>query len=475
MSFGTFLFLVLTVLFAYLWRKERRRMELIQASRHHLLQERQRVLTFVHDVGESFTEHFKMEEILKSLIRCTVRTAEAKSGAIFLLNSESQLLEAVVIEGPFPPLQPPPDFLKSKLASRAVYLEQAVKSQKIKMGEGLVGAVAASGKPALVKSPAEETRLPHYEDEGLKIETFLAIPLVFREQKLGVLAMANRVREGPFDDSDLSLVTSLANQVAFAMASFNFYQVLSEKERIDRDLTIAREIQQMLLPKRFPAIEGVQVAALNVPAMEVGGDYYGFIPVDANHWGFSIADVSGKGISGALIMTMCRSALRSQAAGKVSPVQVLREVNRSMHPDMREDMFISMVYGILNVATRQFTYCRAGHEPLLLYRQNENQIEPLTPRGMALGIDSGNVFDNVIEEKQMALQKGDMIVLYTDGVTEALDDTDQEFGMDRLIEAIHSCANQTAEETVANIETRVRRFIGQRAQNDDITLVVIRA
>ena len=139
------------------------------------------------------------------------------------------------------------------------------------MGEGILGGVAQTGKPLLIRQPSDDPRLPSYENEILRIQTFIAVPLIFRDQILGVLAMANTRTEKPFDDSDLSLVTSLANQAAFAIFNANLYQMLAEKERIDRDLQIAREIQQILLPKTFPHIEDMQVAAVNVPALQVGG------------------------------------------------------------------------------------------------------------------------------------------------------------------------------------------------------------
>jgi len=458
--------------FVYLSWRQRKRAQLLQASRHHLIEERQRVLAFLEEVGEAFNEKLNVEEILKLIIQCSVRTAEAKSGAIFLLDAAAQALEAVVIEGPFPPPHPPADFMESKIASRAVFLEQAVKSQKIMVGEGIIGEVAKSGTSVLIRHPSEDTRLPKYEDEILRIKTFIAVPLIFRNQILGVMAMANTKDEKAFDEADLSLVTSLANQGAFAIFNANLHQMLAEKERVDRDLEIAREIQQLLLPPTFPKFESLQVSAVNISALKVGGDYYDFIPVNDDHWGMAIADVSGKGVSGALIMAMCRSALRTKAVGNLSPSTVLKQVNRVIRPDMREDMFISMVYGVINIRTMEFTFCRAGHEPLVLQKGGREEV--LNPKGMALGIDNGDLFDTLLQEQKVILQKGDAMVFYTDGITEALDESGQEFGRTELIEAVHACVGQSAEEMTKNIEQRVRRFVGHHPQSDDITLMVVR-
>jgi len=457
----------------FLWKQSVKTQELDAQYKAHL-EQGQRVLTFLHDVGEAFNETLKGDEIFKLIIQCAVRTSEAKSGAIFLLDPACQFMEAAVIEGPFPPPFPPSDHIESKLASRAVFLEQTIRTQKIKSGEGILGTVAKTGKPVLIKKPSDDDRLPHYDNEILKIHTYLAVPLIFRDQILGVLALANTKQERPFNDADLSLVTSLASQASFAIYNAKLHQVMAEKERMDRDLEIAREIQQILLPSDPPKIEGIDVCALNVPAQEVGGDYYDFIRVDDNHWGFAIADVSGKGVSGALIMAMCRSALRTKGMGNAAPAQVLSQVNRVIHPDMREDMFIAMDYGVLNTKTLEFAFCRAGHEPLIIHRNNPSRIEILAPRGMALGIDSGNVFDTALQEQRVTLQKGDILIFYTDGITEALNEAGEEYDRDQLVEAIEACADQSAQEMAKNIEERVRRFIGPRAQNDDITLMIVR-
>lgn len=248
----------------------------------------------------------------------------------------------------------------------------------------------------------------------------------------------------------------------------------AEKERLERDLEIARAIQQHLLPSAYPTIQGVQVRAMNIAAMKVGGDYYDFIRVDDNHIGLAIADVSGKGMSGALIMAVCRSALRAKAAGICSPAVVLKEVNRAIQEDMSEDMFISMIYGVVNIASREFTFCRAGHEPLLLHRHAAGTDEFLAPRGMALGIDAGSVFDPILQEQTVALQSGDALVFYTDGITEAVNREGEEFGRERLTAAIRSFADRGAEEMTNGIEQSVRGFLGGHPQNDDITLMVVR-
>lgn len=248
----------------------------------------------------------------------------------------------------------------------------------------------------------------------------------------------------------------------------------AEQEQAERDFQIAREIQRILLPSEFPKIQGVEVGAISVPAQKLGGDYYDVVQVDATHWGVAIADVSGKGVSGALLMAMCRSTLRMQAAGNISPAQVLRQLNRIICPDMQEDMFITMIYGIFDTQSRSFTFCRAGHEAPLLYHPSTQQVESPAAQGMALGIDEGPVFDQSLAERQVLLQKGDILMLYTDGISEAFNEQGQEFGCDQLVHAIRANAHCTAKGISENIENQVHGFIGKQPQNDDMTLLVFK-
>ncbi len=246
------------------------------------------------------------------------------------------------------------------------------------------------------------------------------------------------------------------------------------REMEERDMEIARAIQKVLLPASFPRRLAADFGAFYVPAQKLGGDYYDLIEVDEEHVGIAIADVSGKGMAGALLMTMCRSVLRMRVTANFSPAQTLKQLNSTIYPDMREDKFISMVYGVLNIRTRIFTFCRAGHEPLLLFRPSDQSVRWLAPKGMALGIDGGQVFDRVLTEERMELKSGDILLFYTDGITEALNGEGKEFGRDRLLEVVRACAARSAGEITAAVEQAVAQFVGKYPQSDDMTLLVFR-
>jgi sigma-B regulation protein RsbU (phosphoserine phosphatase) len=229
-----------------------------------------------------------------------------------------------------------------------------------------------------------------------------------------------------------------------------------------------------LLPNTAPAIDGFEIAGLNIPASQVSGDYYDYIPLGGDRIGIAIADVSGKGVAASLIMAMCRSVLRSVARSSQSAATVLHEVNRQVYPDIREDMFISMAYLIAQKGSDELVLARAGHDAPLHFRASDQSVTRINPPGMALGIDSGSVFNRVTSDFRVRLEAGDCLILYTDGVTEALDVDGLEFGISKLIEAVQASSPNGAPAILSRVTSDLKSFVGGHHQNDDITLIAIR-
>ena len=210
-----------------------------------------------------------------------------------------------------------------------------------------------------------------------------------------------------------------------------------------------------------------------MPARIISGDYYDYIDLGDRKFGIAIADVSGKGVPAGLLMAMCRSALRSVAPGRTSPSEVLAAVNRQLFPDIREDMFISMAYGILDESSGKLVMARAGHDPALFFKREEGAVELLRSPGLALGVDGGAVFERVTQDQEVVLQPGDCVLLYTDGVREAVDLNDEEFGMERMSDAFKAAAPLGSEAILLRMQEELRQFTGEGPQMDDITLVAI--
>jgi len=316
--------------------------------------------------------------------------------------------------------------------------------------------------------------LARLRETPLGTASLMATSLLYGKQNMGVLAVGNGPMGAPFTPSDFVVFKSIAEQSAFALYNAIIYSEANEKKRLDHDLEIARDIQRIFLPEKSPAIPGFEIAGLNIPARQVSGDYFDYIRVDEHRLGVAIADVSGKGVPASLIMAICRSVLRSQAPQNPSPAEVLKAVNRQLYPDIKEDMFISMAYLVVDHSTGSITIARAGHDAPLLYRRAQQTIELIKPPGMVVGIDSGSVFDRITNDFAIPLEQDDCLVLYTDGVTEALDAEGFEFGIDRMIQSVRASAAHGAPAIVTRLIDDMRNFVGAQPQNDDITLITIR-
>ena len=247
-----------------------------------------------------------------------------------------------------------------------------------------------------------------------------------------------------------------------------------ERALRERDLRLAGEVQHQLRPHVFPDISEVEIGSLSQASLHIGGDYYDVLPVDGRRWGFVIADVAGKGPAAALMMASCRATLRLCAAGERSAATVVRRVNRAVHTDMPRGMFISLFYGILDLDTNRLTYVRAGHEPALLLRNGQAVPELLAAGGLALGFDEGPVFDSMLEETEIDLGPGDLLALYTDGITEAANASGEEFGRERLVAALSGQDQSPLPRVVEKLNRYLRQFSALASRNDDRTLLLVR-
>jgi len=290
-------------------------------------------------------------------------------------------------------------------------------------------------------------------------------------QHYGILAVVNKQNSFPFSRADLELLQDIASQAAFSLHSAILLNMISEKRKLEQDVNLASQIQRILLPESPPRIQGYRIAGENIAAQRLSGDYYDFLSLPEGRLGIVIADVSGKGVAASLIMTMCRAVLRSLAATQKSPAQVLRLLNQQLYDDIQEDMFVTIIYAILDPTNHVITLARAGHEIPLLWKNGH--VEPLKSPGMAIGIDSGELFDANIQEIAISLEAGDLLLLYTDGVTEAQNTQQQEFGRENLKNALCTSAESGAQKTVENIILHINRFKGDAAAYDDITLIAI--
>src|SRR5260370_1093517 len=448
-------------------------MRALERSHEEIQVEETLVFDFLHGLGEAFSDTIRPNELHRLIVEGATRILDAHGGALYVIDRTGGKLTPAFISKGCPPLvDVPPDILQ-QAAATPIALESYLRLRSIAPGEGLIGRVWQTGQSVCFSELSQVPQLVKLRDSAFGTASVMAASLSYRKQDLGVLVVANGPMGAPFSQGDFIVFKSIAEQSAFALYNAIIYSMANEKKRLDHDLEIARDIQRILLPAEAPAINGFQISGINVPARQVSGDYFDYIHVDDERLGVVIADVSGKGVPASLIMAICRSVLRAEAARNPSPADVLRKVNRQLYPDIKEDMFISMAYLILNHERNGdgVTLARAGHDAPLLYKRESQSVTPVKSPGMVVGIDSGNVFDRLTTDFAVPLERNDCLVLYTDGVTEALNTDGDEFGLERAIESVRASATDGAQTSVKKIIEDVRNFTGSLPQHDDISCI----
>ncbi|TFH01383.1 MAG: HAMP domain-containing protein [Calditrichales bacterium] len=291
-----------------------------------------------------------------------------------------------------------------------------------------------------------------------------------------------QVGQGTIDEDEIDIDASdelgeIAQAFNLMTSQFREAQVsVIEQQRLQKELQVAQEIQQMLLPSDFPLVKGYELASFYEAAKEVGGDLFDFVEVDADTLGICIADVAGKGIPGSLIMTMIRTALRLEARGNKNPADVLSRVNRFVTDDMKRGMFVTMFYLVLDSRNRIIHYASAGHNPMILYRGSTKQTYFLNPSGFPVGIQLPDIslFDQKIEQDSIRLREDDLLVLYTDGITEAMNPKRDLYREERFLDAVRKNSHYEVAEFINKVKEDIKAFTQGYQQNDDITFVAVK-
>src|SRR5436190_3336780 len=455
------------------WQRQRIRIRQLERSKEEIQIEETLVFDFLHGLGEAFSETIRAADLNRLIVEGAGRILDASGGALYMMErAGGKLAPAYISKGSPPFVEVPADVLQ-KVAATPLALENYLRLRTIPPGEGIVGRVWQTREPVCLTDlgKAPELALP---GSSLGATSLMVTPLLYGKQNMGVLALGNGPMSPPFTPSDFVVFKSIAEQSAFALYNAIIYSEANEKKRLDHDLEIAQDIQRLLLPSEAPVVEGFEISGINIPARHVSGDYFDYIKVDDERLGVAIADVSVKGVPASIIMAICRSVLRSQATRNPSPADVLQKVNRQIYPDIKEDMFISMAYVILDHAHNTTLLSRAGHDAPLLYKRVTETVTPVKPLGMVVGIDSGSVFDRITGDFALSLKQNDCLLLYTDGVTEALDANGDEFGFDRVVQCVRASAPSGASAIITRLIDELRSFVGAQPQNDDITLIAIR-
>src|SRR5690554_43065 len=335
-----------------------------------------------------------------------------------------------------------------------------IKGDRFKIGEyGMVGHVAATGQTYYAPDVTVD---PYYQVSEDSTRSEVDIPLIVNDELIGVFNIQHQEKNA-FSPDRIKLLESLAHHIAIAIENARLFQKERlEKERMQRELNDARGIQFNLFPKESPEVKGFGIKGICLPCLEVGGDWYDFIPLPDGRLGIVLADVSGKGMGAALLMSSTRSLLRLIAENKKSPKEVLQQLNEILIKDLPGARFVTMIYAILNPADDKIVFASAGHlNPLIINSSGMEFLE--TASGMPLGIT-----DCTYSESEIKLSPGSRIFFYSDGVTEAMNNFSEEYGEMRLSNYLK---NNTA--TIESLINNLREFTNGVQPSDDITVVAI--
>lgn len=301
-------------------------------------------------------------------------------------------------------------------------------------------------------------------------EVIVISPLVVKDKQLGVIYVIED--KNKLIDLDEETISALVIQVSIAINNAKIYSELIIKERMSNELDVASRIQKKILPADVDEIFGLEIAQYFEPAKEIGGDYYDYTILDDNVFSITIADVSGKGVPAAFLMALGRSVLKTLTlTGDFAPNENLNELNKIIYSDITEDMFITMIHSKYNRENKTLYYSNAGHNPLVVYRANSDTIELHTVKGVAIGF-----LDNYkYKQGEIQLDKGDIVIFYTDGITEAENRDKEMFGLERLKDVIYENKHKSPRELRKVILEAINKFRQDYEQTDDLTFLILKS
>lgn len=389
-----------------------------------------------------------LDEVLDKILDSLNRVLPYDAGGIFLVGADGEI-ERIVDRG-----------YGSEIRALC---EPSPLERKAR--RGLVGWVATEGKPLVVNDVTKDER---YQQAREETRSEMVVPIFAGDRLVGVFNIERDTPSG-FYEADLDLVIVFAQHAGMAIERARDHATVLEQRRIKGELEVAKHIQQTFLPDDNPRIPGFDIAGLNIPSAEVGGDYYDFINIIDGQIGIAIADVAGKGVPAALIMATFRASLIAEIRNNYALRSIMQKVNRLLCERNERSRYVTAIYGVLDVRNRIFTFSNAGHNPGIL-RRADGTVIMLKEGGTALGLFENSTF----EERAIGLLPGDLIFLYTDGVTDVIGRDGEMFEMNRLLELVNTNAGRSAEEVVAVVRDALDDYMDPDQPVDDITMLSIK-
>jgi sigma-B regulation protein RsbU (phosphoserine phosphatase) len=398
----------------------------------------------LYEIGKKLSGTLNLDEVLNEVLTSLKQVVEFDAGGVFLIDPKEDEISSFYTIGYNP--------AKDNLV-------------RLKVGQGLIGYVANTGEPVIVPDVSRDDR---YVNARPATRSEVVVPMILDNRVIGVLNLESD-HLNAYDNHDVSLMLAFASQAAISIERARLHEKLLAGQKLEQQLSIAREIQRSFLPSADPVIKGYDVSGRNIPSEQVGGDYYDFIRIVDSQTGIVIGDVAGKGIPAALIMASFRASLIAEIRNNYSISTICSKVNNLLCESLKPDNFVTAVYGVLDSKNHILTFANCGHNPPIWFHHT-GEVEYLKEGGPVLGI----VKDSRYEERPLYLERGDIVVFYTDGVTEVFDSHRNEFGVQRLIDLIKERKDQPAQAIQDAIYDAVTRFAAPGHIFDDLTMVILK-
>lgn len=399
----------------------------------------------LYDVGIALSATLELDDLLEKILDNLQRVVTYDSAMIYLVSPQGGIIHDIVSRGI-------PESMRGSLP--------------MKIGQGVTGRVAQTGEGIIVSDVSQN---PDYIACRIETRSELAVPLKVGDNIIGAFNIESD-KPRAYTQHDLELLNAFASLAAISIERARLYNERMAARKLSLELSIARRIQMTFLPSQDPEITGFDISGLNIPSADVGGDYYDFIPIVDNQLGVAIGDVVGKGVPASLIMAAFRASLKAEIRNNFAIRAILQKVNNLLFESIERDKYVTAVYSVLDSKNRVLTFSNAGHNPPIL-RRADGIVEYLTEGGLALGTFANSRY----EERPISLSSGDILLFYTDGVTEALDCNGKEFGVERLLSCLEESKSLSAKEIVKFVVNSTKNFARCQEETDDLTLIVIKA
>jgi sigma-B regulation protein RsbU (phosphoserine phosphatase) len=406
-------------------------------------------LSLLYRVSQTFNSSLDLSEVLNRVMDEVIAATRAERGFVVLRQEDGSLNFG---------------------AARGLD-QQTVEAPEFQVSRGIVERVAAEGRPLLTSDAQSDSWLASRNSVRIVgVRAILCVPLEQKGRIEGVIYVDSRLQSGVFSPDDVAMLQGIAASAAIAIDNARLYQVAVEKGRMERELQVAREVQSSLLPHAIPTFPGWDFAASWQPAREVSGDFYDFVAFHDGSPGALVGDVTDKGMPAALFMASARSVVRANAASAQGPHETLQEANRALCAEAPNGMFVTLLLARLAVDDGRIWVANAGNNRPLLYRSAQNEIVEVANTGLPLGIYPGAAY----ADEAYDLERGDFLLMYTDGLTDALDAQQDLFGRDRLQAALWDVRRKTAGEIAERLRLVLSTFVGDLPLYDDVTFILAR-